>query len=100
MRHLAAILLALAACNEPGPPLGSTAVDCTKIAEALATFEHGPDAPPAVRTAAVARHQAACKAAALTPTEATCIGKATDTWSAIGCAPRMFRRNSRDTLPR
>lgn len=92
LRSLALVFLASASCNQGGssqPPPGARA-DCTKTAELLASFESGTAATPEVRAQSVARQQQACVDANLTADEATCISKATSTWQAIECAPRMF----------
>lgn len=80
----------LAACQRSESGQVSAAVDCTRIAETLATFEIGEAATPAQRAPAVAKHRAACESAHVTAQEAACLGHAKDTWAARACLPRMF----------
>lgn len=87
--RFALCLALLVACNEPGPSPKAVSGDCTRVADQLASLETGA-VTPAQRAPVVAKHRAACDAAKLTPVEMACIGRAKDTWSAIGCAPRMF----------
>jgi hypothetical protein len=80
-------LFAVAACqrtNQAGK------ADCSRVAETLASFEIGNHAPPDQRAPVVAKHKAACQTTNVTADEATCLGKATDTWTARACLPRMF----------
>lgn len=83
-------LALLVACNEPGPSPKAVSGDCARVADQLASLETGGATAPAQRAPVVAKHRAACDAANLTAVEMACIGRAKDTWSAIGCAPRMF----------
>jgi hypothetical protein len=68
----------------------SSATDCARVAETLTSFEVGTAATPEQRTPVVAKHRAACESTKVTADEAACLGKATDTWAARACLPRMF----------
>lgn len=87
--RLALALLALSAvgCQRTS---SSSAADCARVAETLATFELGPTASAEARAPVVAKHRTACEATKVTATEAACLDRATDTWAARACLPRMF----------
>jgi hypothetical protein len=63
---------------------------CPAVADQLTSIELGNYAEPEARAPVVARYQAACEAALVSPEEAQCLDKARDTWSAGQCVPRMF----------
>jgi hypothetical protein len=65
-------------------------VDCAGVAESLASFEVGNNAPAGQRAAAVAKHKSECERTNVTAAEARCLGGAKDTWAARACLPRMF----------
>ena len=67
--------------------------NCAKVAELLATFELGNQAPPERRAPVVAKHRQACEAAGITVDEVACIDRARDTWAARACLPKLFPAN-------
>jgi hypothetical protein len=80
------------ACKEQGSSkvAANAPADCAKVGEILATFELGAGAQPDARATSVAKYRDACKTHNMNAAEATCVAKATSTWQAIDCAPRMF----------
>ena len=68
----------------------SATADCARVADMLTSFETGNQVPPDKRAAVVAKHKASCESAQVTADEAACVGRATDTWTARACLPRMF----------
>jgi hypothetical protein len=101
VRGLAALgLFALAACNEPGPKVsgkGAEQANCASTAEVVTRFELGLGATPEQRAPVLARYTKACEEARLTPAEGSCIARATTTWAAIECAPRMFPQRAQSS---
>jgi hypothetical protein len=87
---LALALVTAAACQRTDPAPAGTPADCSRVADTLASFEMGNYATPEQRAPVVAKHKAACESAKVTSDEATCLGKARDTWAAKACLPRMF----------
>jgi hypothetical protein len=87
---LALALVAVAACQRTDQAPAGTPADCTRVADTLTSFEIGNYAAPEQRAPVVAKHKAACEATKVTSDEATCLGKARDTWAAKACLPRMF----------
>lgn len=83
-------LLAFAAVGCQRTDATSAGADCARVADTLATFELGPAATPDARAPVVAKHRTACESTKVTAAEATCLGRATDTWAARACLPRMF----------
>ncbi|HEU4610572.1 MAG TPA: hypothetical protein VFS15_00790 [Kofleriaceae bacterium] len=84
-----ATVVSLAACQRNEQPQAAT-VDCTRIGEALASFEVGATAPAEKRGPVAARYRASCESTHVTADEAACLGRAKDTWTARACLPRMF----------
>lgn len=97
-RSAFAFLVVVAACKQQSAAVDPSApADCAKVAEILARLEGGPGAKPDAHAAAVAKHQDGCKSHNLNAAEATCLAKATDTWQAFECAPRMFPERATKT---
>jgi hypothetical protein len=85
---LVALLALVGACQRVDK--SAAPADCSRVGEALATFEIGNYATPEQRAPLVAKHKAGCESARVTTDEATCLGNAKDTWAAKACLPRMF----------
>lgn len=64
--------------------------DCGVIADQLASFDLGNYATPAQRAPIAVAYRATCERLSITQAEGACLGKATDTWGAAQCVPRMF----------
>lgn len=90
--ELAALLLVGAGgCQRTRPP----AADCGAVAELLVSLELGNYAAPEERAATLPAKRALCEQQRISADEAACLAKATDTWSAGDCLPRMFPRAER-----
>lgn len=92
MRLLSALTLVVsvsvvAGCQRTQRAAG---VDCTRVADVLASFEAGTAITPEQRAPIVAKHRAACESTNVTADEASCLYTAKDTWAAKACLPRMF----------
>ena len=89
MRLLAAlaVVVVVAGCQRTQRAAG---VDCTRVADVLASFEAGTALTPEQRAPVAAKHRAACESTKVTADEANCLYAAKDTWAAKACLPRMF----------
>jgi hypothetical protein len=89
-----ALVLLVVACQRQDSLLDQPQADCSAVAETLTSIELGNYASKDQRAPAVAKHRQACIAAKVTQEEAACLDKATDTWSAATCVPRMFPKQA------
>ncbi len=71
-------------CVRPPP------ADCAAVADSLVSIELGNYASREQRVALTPAKRAACEQARVSADEATCLGKATNLWSAATCVPRLF----------
>lgn len=91
MRVAFALLgVVVAGCQQANDKAAAAPADCARVAETLASFELGTAVTPAQRAPVVAKHRAACESTRVTKAEAACLSRATDTWAARACLPRMF----------
>ena len=71
-------------CVRPPP------ADCGQVAEALVSLEVGNSATREERAAKLPAKRELCEAQRISATEGACLAKATSTWAAGDCVPRLF----------